>query len=312
MNGLKLLATGRCLPKTAVSNEEMSRWVDTSDEWIASRTGIRQRYFCGEGETALTLAAGAARQALERSGIDPADLGCVLCATVSPDYATPSLACLVQAELGLPEDIPVLDVNAACSGFLYAVAAARGFLAQSGRPYALVIGCEVLSRLMDMTDRSTCVLFGDGAGAAVFEAVPDVLFASLQGARGGRAILANGPGPLAPELTMDGRAVFRFAVEAIPRCIDGILAQTHLTLDDIDWVVCHQANERILDHCIKKLHAPAEKFYKNMARYGNTSAASIPIALDEMNGQGLLKPGQKLLCVGFGGGLTWAAALFTL
>ena len=312
MNGLKLLATGRCLPKTAVSNEEMSRWVDTSDEWIASRTGIRQRYFCGEGETALTLAAGAARQALERSGIDPADLGCVLCATVSPDYATPSLACLVQAELGLPEDIPVLDVNAACSGFLYAVAAARGFLAQSGRPYALVIGCEVLSRLMDMTDRSTCVLFGDGAGAAVFEAVPDVLFASLQGARGGRAILANGPGPLAPQLTMDGRAVFRFAVEAIPRCIDGILAQTNLTLNDIDWVVCHQANERILDHCIKKLHAPAEKFYKNMARYGNTSAASIPIALDEMNGQGLLKPGHKLLCVGFGGGLTWAAALFTL
>ena len=312
MNGLKLLATGRCLPKTAVSNEEMSRWVDTSDEWIASRTGIRQRYFCGEGETALTLAAGAARQALERSGIDPADLGCVLCATVSPDYATPSLACLVQAELGLPEDIPVLDVNAACSGFLYAVAAARGFLAQSGRPYALVIGCEVLSRLMDMTDRSTCVLFGDGSGAAVFEAVPDALFASLQGARGGRAILANGPGPLAPGLTMDGRAVFRFAVEAIPRCIDGILAQTHLTLNDIDWVVCHQANERILDHCIKKLHAPAEKFYKNMARYGNTSAASIPIALDEMNGQGLLKPGQKLLCVGFGGGLTWAAALFTL
>lgn len=312
MNGLKLLATGRCLPKTAVSNEEMSRWVDTSDEWIASRTGIRQRYFCGEGETALTLAAGAARQALERSGIDPADLGCVLCATVSPDYATPSLACLVQAELGLPEDIPVLDVNAACSGFLYAVAAARGFLAQSGRPYALVIGCEVLSRLMDMTDRSTCVLFGDGAGAAVFEAVPDVLFASLQGARGGRAILANGPGPLTPRLTMDGRAVFRFAVEAIPRCINGILAQTHLTLDDIDWVVCHQANERILDHCIKKLHAPAEKFYKNMARYGNTSAASIPIALDEMNEQGLLKPGQTLLCVGFGGGLTWAAALFTL
>lgn len=312
MNGLKLLATGRCLPKTAVSNEEMSRWVDTSDEWIASRTGIRQRYFCGEGETSLTLAAGAARQALARSGIDPADLGCVLCATVSPDYATPSLACLVQAELGLPEDIPVLDVNAACSGFLYAVAAARGFLAQSGRPYALVIGCEVLSRLMDMTDRSTCVLFGDGAGAAVFEAVPDVLFASMQGARGGRAILANGPGPLAPQLTMDGRAVFRFAVEAIPRCIDGILAQTHLTLDDIDWVVCHQANERILDHCIKKLHATAEKFYKNMARYGNTSAASIPIALDEMNGQGLLKPGHKLLCVGFGGGLTWAAALFTL
>ena len=312
MNGLKLLATGRCLPAAAVTNEDMRRYVDTSDEWITTRTGIRQRYFCAEGENALTLASGAARQALADSGIPKEELGCVVCATVSADYATPSLSCLEQAELGLPEDIPVLDVNAACSGFLYAVAAARGFLAQSGRPYALVIGCEVLSRLMDMTDRSTCVLFGDGAGAAVFEAVPDALFASLQGARGGRAILANGPGPLAPQLTMDGRAVFRFAVEAIPRCIDGILAQTHLTLDDINWVVCHQANERILDHCIKKLHAPAEKFYKNMARYGNTSAASIPIALDEMNGQGLLKPGHKLLCVGFGGGLTWAAALFTL
>ena len=312
MNGLKLLATGRCLPAAAVTNEDMRRYVDTSDEWITTRTGIRQRYFCAEGENALTLASGAARQALADSGIPKEELGCVVCATVSADYATPSLSCLVQAELGLPEEIPVLDLNAACSGFLYAVAVARGLLAQNGKKYALVIGCEVLSRLMNMSDRSTCVLFGDGAGAAVFEAGPDFPFYALQGARGDKAILANGPGPLAPELSMDGKAVFRFAVEALPHCIRGIQGQSGLSLEEIDWVVCHQANERIIDHCVKKLKAPAEKFYKNMARYGNTSAASIPIALDEMNRDGKLKPGQKILCVGFGGGLTWAAALFTI
>ena len=312
MNVLKLLATGRCLPAAAVTNEDMRRYVDTSDEWITTRTGIRQRYFCAEGENALTLASGAARQALADSGIPKEELGCVVCATVSADYATPSLACLVQAELGLPEEIPVLDLNAACSGFLYAVAVARGLLAQNGKKYALIIGCEVLSRLMNMSDRSTCVLFGDGAGAAVFEAGPDFPFYALQGARGDKAILANGPGPLAPDLSMDGRAVFRFAVEALPHCIQGIQDQSGLSLEEIDWVVCHQANERIIDHCVKKLKAPAEKFYKNMARYGNTSAASIPIALDEMNRDGKLKPGQKILCVGFGGGLTWAAALFTI
>ncbi|MCI6741012.1 MAG: ketoacyl-ACP synthase III [Bacteroidales bacterium] len=312
MNGLKLLATGRCLPAAAVTNEDMRRYVDTSDEWITTRTGIRQRYFCAEGENALTLASGAARQALADSGIPKEELGCVVCATVSADYATPSLSCLVQAELGLPEEIPVLDLNAACSGFLYAVAVARGLLAQNGKKYALIIGCEVLSRLMNMSDRSTCVLFGDGAGAAVFEAGPDFPFYALQGARGDKAILANGPGPLAPDLSMDGRAVFRFAVEALPHCIQGIQDQSGLSLEEIDWVVCHQANERIIDHCVKKLKAPAEKFYKNMARYGNTSAASIPIALDEMNRDGKLKPGQKILCVGFGGGLTWAAALFTI
>ena len=312
MNGLKLLATGRCLPAAAVTNEDMLRYVDTSDEWITTRTGIRQRYFCAEGENALTLASGAARQALADSGIPKEELGCVVCATVSADYATPSLSCLVQAELGLPEEIPVLDLNAACSGFLYAVAVARGLLAQNGKKYALIIGCEVLSRLMNMSDRSTCVLFGDGAGAAVFEAGPDFPFYALPGARGAKAILANGPGPLAPDLSMDGRAVFRFAVEALPHCIQGIQDQSGLSLEEIDWVVCHQANERIIDHCVKKLKAPAEKFYKNMARYGNTSAASIPIALDEMNRDGKLKPGQKILCVGFGGGLTWAAALFTI
>ncbi|MGN0984621.1 MAG: beta-ketoacyl-ACP synthase III [Gemmiger sp.] len=308
MEALQLIATGGALPSRIVTNEEMSRLVDTSDDWITSRTGIRRRHFCAEGESAATLAVAAARQALARSGVAADQIGCCLCATLSGDYATPSLACLVQAALGLPQNIPVLDVNAACSGFLYAVAAARGLLAQTGGRYALVIGCEQLSRLLDMTDRNTCVLFGDGAGAAVLQmaAAP---FALTLGARGDKAIVAEGPGPLPSRVQMDGKAVFRFAVEAIPRCVNELLAQSGAALDAVDWVVCHQANERIIDHSIKKLGASPQKFFKNLDHTGNTSAASIPLALNELWETGRLRPGQTLLCVGFGGGLTWAGVL---
>ena len=325
MNGLKLLATGRCLPKTAVSNEEMSRWVDTSDEWIASRTGIRQRYFCGEGETALTLAAGAARQALERSGIDPADLGCVLCATVSPDYATPSLACLVQAELGLPEDIPVLDVNAACSGFLYAVAAARGFLAQSGRPYALVIGCEVLSRLMDMTDRSTCVLFGDGAGACILNSDPENALARVQdsicksdGSLHDLIIVGGGtscrykPGdPVGDDffISMQGREVYKHAVRQMSGVCQELLERNGLTAADVDLFVPHQANMRIIEAVGSRLKIGLDHVFTNVAEYGNTSSASVPLALVEAMAQGRIKAGDRVLVTAFGSGLTWGAAL---
>lgn len=314
MTGLQLIATGGALPARAVPNAEFSTryHLDTSDEWITTRTGIHQRYFCAEGESALTLATAAAAQALERSGIDPAQLGCVVVGTVSGETVTPSLACLVQAALDLPQDIPVLDINAACTGFLYAAQTARGLLFDTPeRPYALVIGCEQLSRLIDFTDRSTCVLFGDGAGAGVFQLTDTALYAAMLGARGDSAITVGGPGPEPSYIQMDGKAVFRFAVDALPKCMTGVLQKAGKTLADVDWVVCHQANERIIDHCVKKLAAPPEKFYKNMARYGNTSAASIPIALNEMAEQGLLKPGQTVLCVGFGGGLTWAGTLFT-
>lgn len=311
MNGLRLLAVGGALPSRTVTNDELSRMVDTSDEWIVSRTGIRQRHFCTGEESCVTLAAAAARQALERSGLAPDQIGCCVCATISADYATPSAACMVQAALGLPQDIPALDVNAACSGFLYGVATARGLLAQTGGRYALVVGAEQLTRLTDMTDRSTCVLFGDGAGAAVLELAPDAPFALTLGARGDKAIWAEGPGPDPARLRMDGKEVFRFAVDAIPRCVRAVLAQTGGTLDDVDWVVCHQANERIIDHCVKKLRAPAEKFFKNLDHTGNTSAASIPLALNELYETGKLLPGQSLLCVGFGGGLTWAGVQLT-
>ena len=312
MKGFQLLATGGALPGRTVTNDDLSRMVDTSDDWITSRTGIRTRHWCTEGESAATLAIAAAKQALARSGLAPADIACCICATLSAPDATPSVACQVQAALGLPETCPALDINAACSGFLYGTAVARGLLATLGGQYALVIGCEALSRLMDPTDRSTCVLFGDGAGAAIFELAADPTpFAVMLGARGDAAIHAGGPSRAgSAPITMDGRAVFRFAVDALPKCLHAVLDETQLTLDDLSWVVCHQANSRIIDHCVKALQADPAKFYKNMDRHGNTSAASIPVALNELAESGQLQPGQLLACIGFGGGLTWGGAIF--
>lgn len=309
MKGLKIVSTGRALPAKVVTNDDMSRLVETSDEWIASRTGIRTRRFC-EGETQAGLAAGAASAALERGKVDVKDLCACIVATVTPDCSAPTSACLLQQRLGLPEDIPCFDMNVGCTGFIYALQVARGFLLQSRRPYALVIGAEALSRITDFTDRGTCVLFGDGAGAAVVTLEEDSPYACTLGARGdAEAIFIEGPGPERPYIHMDGQKVFRFAVEAVPHCIHTLLEETGLALEDIDWFVPHQANKRIIDHVAKKLKVPNEKFYQNMMHYGNTSAASIPIALDEMAEQGLLKRGQKILCVGFGAGLTWGGAL---
>ena len=312
MKGFQLLATGGALPGRTVTNDDLSRMVDTSDDWITSRTGIRTRHWCTEGESAATLAIAAAKQALARSGLASADIACCICATLSAPDATPSVACQVQAALGLPETCPALDINAACSGFLYGTAVARGLLATLGGQYALVIGCEALSRLMDPADRSTCVLFGDGAGAAIFELAADPTpFAVMLGARGDAAIHAGGPSRAgSAPITMDGRAVFRFAVDALPKCLHAVLDETQLTLDDLSWVVCHQANSRIIDHCVKALQADPAKFYKNMDRHGNTSAASIPVALNELAESGQLQPGQLLACIGFGGGLTWGGAIF--
>ena len=224
MKGLRLLATGGALPGRVVTNEDLRRQVDTSDEWITTRTGIRQRYYCTENEDAATLAITAARQAMARSGLTANDIACCIVATLSAPTATPSIACRVQAALDLPENRPAFDVNAACSGFIYAAATAHGLLTTLGGQYALVIGCEALSRMMDPTDRTTCVLFGDGAGAAVFELAENVPFAITLGARGSEAIRAGGPAACdtAP-ITMDGKAVFRFAVETMPRCLQTVL-----------------------------------------------------------------------------------------
>jgi len=311
MKGLKILSTGSAIPSRLVTNDDMALTVDTSDEWIFTRTGIHSRYFCAEGESTNSLALDAARKAIEASGIDKKDIGCVVCATITSDYATPSCACLVQASLGLMEDIPVLDVNAACSGFLYGLEVCRGLLNSTGGKYGLVIGAEQLSRILDMNDRSTCVLFGDGAGAVVVEASEDALYDSVLGARGGHQISCKGVGSDKSFVEMDGKEVFKFAVEALPKCIFKLEERQNFTLDDINHVICHQANSRIIDHCVKKLKADPSKFYKDMDHFGNTSAASIPLALAELDEKGLINKGDKLLLVGFGSGLTWAGTLIT-
>ena len=310
MSAPRILDTGRCLPERVVTNEELSRTVDTSDQWVFSRTGIHSRHFC-TAETGLDLAASAARWAMDRAGMTAADIGVCIAATFTPDHASPSTACLLQRELELGEDTVCFDLNAACAGFLYGLKTAHALLEDAPRPCALVVGAEVISRVMDMTDRNTCVLFGDGAGAAVVRRDEGRSWHTVFGSRGDPAsIRVQGPGPVPSAIHMDGKAVFRFAVEVVERSIRQLLAAEGLeSVNDLDLVVCHQANARIIDFVAKRLKAREGLFFKNMDRYGNTSAASIPIALDELVEQGRLRPGMRIVTVGFGGGLTWAGAL---
>lgn len=312
MKKLEILGTGRALAGKRVTNDDLARLVDTSDEWISTRTGIKERRFCDEGEDAYSLAEEASRKAIISAAIDSSEIDCVVCGTISGYYVTPSMACVIQKRLGLREDIPVLDVNAACSGFIYGLEVARGLLSSTGGRYALVIGCEELSRLIDMTDRNTCVLFGDGAGAVVAEAADEGLYESVLGARGGYEITVTGPGPEVSRIGMDGKEVFKFAVDAIPKCIDALKVKSGIELADVDAFVCHQANARILDHCIRKMKLDPSLFYKNMDRYGNTSAASVPMALDELLETRGAGAGSTLMLVGFGGGLTWAGVLIKI
>lgn len=315
MNAIKLLGTGRHVPSRCLTNDDLSRMVDTSDQWIRERTGIVTRYLCGDGEGNTSSALAAAKTAMERAGVGPEDIGVCVAATFTPDHATPSLACELHQLLGFAETTPAFDVNAACTGFLHALETARCLLAAGHlqAPCALVMGSEALSRITDFTDRSTCVLFGDGAAAAVIRLTDDAPYACVLGARGDTQILrSGGAGETDRFIHMDGQAVFRFAVDAVPKCIDAVLTQAGMTLDQVDHVICHQANSRIIDYVVRKLKAPPEKFYKNMDRYGNTSAASIPIALDELLEKGLARQGQIALCVGFGAGLTWGGALLKL
>ncbi len=309
MNGIEIISTGAGIPSKIMTNEDFSRIVDTTDEWIFTRTGIRERHFCDENESNLTMALTAAENAFKSSELNASDIGCVVLATVTPTYASPSTACLIQQALGLSEDIPVLDINAACSGFIYGLEVARGLLSESSRKYGIVIGVEQLSKVIDMKDRSTCVLFGDGAGAVVIKSVPDSLYGSYLGARGGLEIFIEGVASPSSTVHMEGREVFKFAVSAIPKVIKNIFEKTGKTMENVDHCICHQANARIIDHVVKKFNAPKEKFYENMDHFGNTSAASIPIALNEMIEKGMVKDGQTLLLIGFGGGLTMAGAI---
>ena len=315
MSGIKLISTGSALPVREVTNFDMEKLVETSDEWISTRTGISARRFCSGEECHTSLCLAAARQALERSGLRPEQIGVCLVATLTQDTMTPSTACVLQKELGLPEDTVCFDLNAACAGFVYGLHTAECLLAAASRKYGLVIGCEVLSRITDFTDRSTCVLFGDGAGAAILEWGEDYpSLCAVMGSRGNRQVLMiPGVNTGSPNfIHMDGKEVFRFAVDVLPKCAKEVAAKAGISLDQVDRFVFHQANQRILDHAIKKLKIDPARCAGNIARTGNTSAASVPLLLDELVTSGALRSGQRALCAGFGGGLTWAGALLQL
>ena len=294
--GLKIISTGSYVPKKRVSNDDLSKLVDTNDEWITSRTGISYRHFASDQDT-VELAFLASLKAIET--IDKKKIGIIIAASITNPYHTPSIACLIQEKLGLPEDILAFDLNAACSGFVYSCHVAHSLLSASKKPYALIVGAEKLSSIIDFTDRSTCILFGDGAGSAVV-AYQKSPFYQITGSQGNlEALYAK------EYLSMQGRAVFRFATHVIEKCIIDLLNVSQLDINDIDYFIIHQANKRIIAHVYKKLHIPADKFYTNLQEYGNTSGASIPLALDEMNQKKLLKKGMRLMMIGFGGGLTY-------
>lgn len=315
MKGIHIVATGRAIPKKILTNEDMSRIVDTSDEWIVARTGIRKRHICEE-ETCKTLAVDAARKAIEeaveKEGLQRNEIGVVVVATATSTYAFPSTACQVQKELGLGKDTMSFDIAAACSGFIYGLEVCRGLLRGSRKKYALLIGSEQLSRILDFTDRSSCILFGDGAGAAVLR-LDDSLYAHKAWSDGNEEVLhCQGTGIDGAKLKMDGQEVFKFAVRALKQGMEEVMAEAGVGIEEVDYVVCHQANRRIIEHVMKKYPGQEEKFYINIMDYANTSAASIPIALDEMREKGLLKEGMKIVTVGFGAGLTWSSALLTV
>ncbi len=307
-DGLHIVGLGCYVPPKEVTNDDLSKIVDTSDEWISSRTGIRARHFV-EDESLQDMAVVAAEMAIKDAGISKEDLGLCLVATVRPENLFPSTACMVQKRMELPHDMPCFDISAACSGFMYGIHIARGILLQSTKKYALVIGAETLSKIMDMSDRGTCVLFGDGAGAAVIELSDEHRYFASMGAIGDDDVLfCTNDNKVDRYMQMKGSDVFKFAGNTVPKTTLELIEMAGLTPDDIDMYVCHQANKRIIDLVAKKCNQSLDKFYINLDKYGNTSSASIPLALCEMKAKGLLKPGMKTICIGFGGGLTWGGA----
>ncbi len=311
---------GAALPAHVVTNDELARKVDTSDEWIRQRSGIAQRYVAGEGETTSTLATRAAEAALRNAGLEAGDIDLIVVGTSTPDYTFPATATQVQANLGITHGV-AFDLQAVCSGFVFAVATADKFLRSGSNKRALVIGAETFSRILDWNDRTTCVLFGDGAGAIVLEAQesdgaflsPGVISARLRSDGRHRAKLFVDGGPSTTQtvghLRMEGKEVFRHAVGMVTDVIHGCLADAGCDAKAIDWFVPHQANRRIIDASADKLGIPREKVVVTVDRHANTSAASIPLALSVAVEDGRIKPGDLVMIQGVGGGFTWGAAL---
>lgn len=319
----KIIGTGSFLPVHSMDNHFLSTIVDTNDAWIRERTGIHSRHIAAD-ETTVSMGAAAAEDALTMAGLSAGELDLILAATFTPDSIMPNTACLIQAELGADHAF-CFDINAACSGFLYALQTADAYIRCGMCRNVLVIGSETVSRTIDWKDRSTCILFGDGAGAAVLSASADEsgFIDFLSGSDGSRGsvlelqnrALQNPYHTISPDqetipyLSMNGQEVFKFAVRKIPEMILSLTERNHLELSDIRHFILHQANERIIQAAAKRLNLPEERFPVNLSECGNTSAASIPILLHECNQKGILKTGDRLILSGFGGGLTWSSAL---
>lgn len=304
MNGIQIIATGKALPESGYDNNRLSTMVDTTDEWIRTRTGIGHRYIC-QKESCVSLAVEAARHALKGHSDLREKIGAVIVATSTGDYIFPSVACMAAKQLNLRKDLLAFDLGAACSGFLYGMEVSRNFLASHPDEYVLLIGAEQLSRIVDYTDRGICILFGDGAGAALL-GYSEKKYLHHSGCDGNEEVLScRGAGFDQACIQMKGNAVFRFAVTTLQENIDHLLEELDLSIKEIDYVICHQANARIIDHVRKKYPGAEKKFCMNLEQYGNTSAASIPILMHEMYEQGKLQTGMKIICVGFGAGLTW-------
>ncbi len=321
-----IIGTGSYMPERVLTNHDLEKIVDTSDEWIFTRTGIRERRIAAEDEATSDMASAAARHAMEMAGVKPEDLDLIIVATVTPDMFFPSTACMVQKKIGAKNAV-CFDISAACSGFLYALQTARHYLNGGPRVTALVIGAEKLSSLINWKDRNTCVLFGDGAGAVVMRTdasanAPGRVLSSVMGSDGNLSDLLKVPGgaaaqPITPEnvlsrpntIHMEGRETFKHAVTRMCQASEEALAQAGLTAKDVALVIPHQANARIISVIADRLGVPEEKTFINLDKYGNTSAATIPVALDEANRSGRIKRGDVILLVAFGGGFTWASSV---
>ena len=314
----RIIGTGSAVPEQIVTNEDLSKIVETSDEWISSRSGIKERRVAKE-ETTTSLAILAGKRALENAGIASEEIEVIIVATCTPDYFFPNTACQVQDAIGAKHAV-AFDLSAACSGFLFALSTAQAYIKGGIYQKALIIGTETMSKMIDWSDRSTCVLFGDGAGAAVVSAEETGVLDLVQKSDGtGKGVLSckaretrnllNHESETKEYLYMEGQPVFKFAVKTVPECVEEVLKKAEVKKEEIRYYILHQANSRIIQSVAKRLKEPEEKFPMNLSLYGNTSAASIPILLDEMNRNGMLNQGDKLVLSGFGAGLTWGAVL---
>ena len=312
----RIAGTGSYLPARSVSNAELQTSIETTDEWIVSRTGIESRHVAAEGEMTSDLAFHACQRAMESAGVAASEVDLIICATTTPDMVMPSTACLLQAKLGVTQGA-AFDVQAVCTGFIYALALADRLVASGAHRCALVVGAEVFSRLLDWTDRRTCVLFGDGAGAVVLKPsdTPGIYSSHLHADGSLSRILqvdggiANGALRGSPFVQMDGQAVYRTAVRVLAECAAEALLHNQMNISDVDWLVPHQANIRILNTTADKLGLAMDQVVTTVARQGNTSAASVPLALDAAVRDGRIQPGQNLLLLGVGAGMTWGSVL---